>query len=153
MQWPCCVSPVAAGVSDGCACSELLGCLGDGPCAWVLTECDCGASSALPSCPWVVWFLSSRAGRGRRQLVRWRVQNVTGHLSANLWLSWPTDPTAWTAVSTWVSLLLEQLTQWGSPSASMAPFKSRCYGSAMQTQSLLKRLFASSSPLMLKELW
>lgn len=59
--------------------------------------------------------LFSRAGRGRRQPVRRRVESATGHLSASPWLSWPTDPAAWTAVSTWVCLLLghTQLTQQG----------------------------------------
>lgn len=45
------------------------------------------------------------------------------------------------------------LTQLASPSASMAPFNQRCYGSATHTQSLLERLFASSTPSMLKEVW
>lgn len=80
------MSPVAAGVSDGCVCSELLGCLGDGLCALVLTERGCRASLLSPAPPELFGsVLCCRARRGRRQLLRQRVESATDRLSANPW--------------------------------------------------------------------
>lgn len=63
-----------------------VGCL----CGLVLTECDTSASALwshqVPlSC--FVWIVFFRLGRGRSLSARQRVENVTGLLSGNPWLS------------------------------------------------------------------
>lgn len=133
------MSPVAVGMGD--VCSELLGCLGYGLCALVLTECDCRASSALPSCPEL--FGSVFQSRKRQKAAGEAESGECYRSPFRKPLAQLTNRPRCLDSSQHVSGLAAGTHTAHSarnPSASMVPFKLRCYGSAVQAQSLLERL-------------